>query len=127
MEQIIETKLREDFSDDDIQAFYKSFKEKLPEYEKINSDTVDTIFGFTSFEKFKSVILTYKRGLDAGEKPAQRDEKDALPLHEMVGKDKEHLLKIFDELNAEDTSDPTKKWKKTLEIKEKDGLGCLVQ
>ena len=47
LEEIIETKLREDFSDDNIQAFYKSFKANLAEYEKINSDTVDTIFGFT--------------------------------------------------------------------------------
>ena len=45
----------------------------------------------------------------------------------MVGKDKEHLLKIFSDLNNEDTSDPKNKWKKTLEIKEKDGLACLVQ
>lgn len=44
----------------------------------------------------------------------------------MVGKDKEHLLKIFDDLNNEDFSDPKLKWKKTLEIKEKDGLGVLV-
>ena len=44
----------------------------------------------------------------------------------MVGKDKEHLIKIFEELNSEDTSDPKNKWKKTLEIKESDGLSCLV-
>ena len=127
LEQIIETKLREDFSDDDINSFYKTFKDCLPEYEKINSETVETIFGFTDFEKFKQTILTYKRGLDAGAEPAKKDSKDTLPLHQMVGKDKEHLLKIFEDLNNEDTSDPKNKWKKTLEIKEKDGLKVLVQ
>ena len=64
LEQIIETKLRETFSDDDIKSFYKSFKDNLPEYEKINVETVDTIFGFTDFDKFKQTIVTYKRGLD---------------------------------------------------------------
>jgi len=127
LEQIIETKLREDFSDDDIKSFYKTFKDCLPDYEKINNETVDTIFGFTDFEKFKQTILTYKRGLDQGATPAKVDAKDSLPLHAMVGKDKEHLLKIFDDLNAEDTTDKKNGWKKTLEIKEKDGLKCLVQ
>ena len=81
LEQIIETKLREDFSDDDIKAFYGTFKANLADYEKINSDTVDTIFGFTDFNKFKEVILTYKRGLDAGETPAKKDPANTLPLH----------------------------------------------
>ena len=126
LEQIIETKLREAFSDDDIKGFYTTFKEKLPEYEKINSETVDTIFGFTDFDRFKQSMLTYKRGLDEGKEPAKKDKENTLPLHQLVGKDKEHLLKIFEDLNKEDTADPKNKWKKTLEIKEKDGLGCLV-
>lgn len=81
LEQIIETKLKESFSEDDINTFYKSFKDNLTHYESINSEVVDTIFGFTDFEKFKSVIITYKRGLGAGDAPAKKDVEDALPLH----------------------------------------------
>jgi len=35
---------------------------------------------------------------------------------------------MYNELAAEDTSDPTKKWRKTLEIIEKDGngIGCNI-
>lgn len=81
LEQIIETKLRETYAEDEINEFYKSFKDNLANYEKIDADVVNTIFGFTDFEKFKQTILVYKRGLDAGEKPAKKDAEDALPLH----------------------------------------------
>ena len=50
----------------------------------------------------------------------------ALPMQKMVGKSHEELIKLFEELNAEDTSDPKNKWKKTLQIIEKpgEGIGC---
>ena len=49
-------------------------------------------------------------------------------MQSLVGKSHEELLKLFEELNAENTADPTLKWKKTLEIIEKpgEGLGCHI-
>ena len=53
MEQIIEAKLKEKFTDEDIQEFYKTFKNNLDKYEKMDPETVDILFGFIDFEKFK--------------------------------------------------------------------------
>ena len=53
LENIIETKLKQTYSDQFISEFYQSFKENFSQYEKINNEVVDTIFGFTNFEKFK--------------------------------------------------------------------------
>lgn len=127
LEQIIEAKLKVKYSDDEIDAFYLTFKDNLKQYEQINSETVDTIFGFTNFDKFKNSLLVYKRGIDEGSLVANKEaEETALPLESMVDQDQESLLKIFNDLNSEDTSDPKSKWKKTLEIKETEGYGCLV-
>ena len=53
MEQIIEAKLKVNFSDDEVKAFYETFKDKLDSYEKIDAETVDILFGFVDFDKFK--------------------------------------------------------------------------
>lgn len=41
-------------------------------------------------------------------------EETALPMQSMIGKSHDDLIKLFEELNAEDTNDPKLKWKKTL-------------
>ena len=55
MEKIIEAKLKVDFSfsDSEVKAFYGTFKDKLDSYEKIDAETVETLFGFVDFDKFK--------------------------------------------------------------------------
>ena len=63
MEQIIEAKLKENFTEEDIQEFYKTFRENLEKYEKIDGETIDVLFGFIDFEKFKEKLITYKKGI----------------------------------------------------------------
>ena len=63
MEQIIEAKLKENFTEEDIQEFYKTFRENLDKYEKIDGETIDVLFGFIDFEKFKEKLITYKKGI----------------------------------------------------------------
>ena len=55
--------MKEKFTDEDIQEFYSTFKGNLEKYEKIDVETVDVLFGFIDFEKFKEKLVTYKKGI----------------------------------------------------------------
>ena len=46
LDKVIEVKLLETCSDEDLKAFYESFAKNLKNYETVNSDTVDTLFSF---------------------------------------------------------------------------------
>ena len=45
----------------DITEFYTGFKEKFKSYEGIHKVTVDTLFGFVDFLKFKESVLETKK------------------------------------------------------------------
>ena len=61
LEEIIAVKLKEKYSEEQIEAFYLSFKDNMKDYEKENALTVETIFGLIDFDKFKASILQYKK------------------------------------------------------------------
>jgi uncharacterized membrane protein len=65
MEDIIEAQLLERYGvdDDGLNAFMGSLenKEIIKKYEEINRDTVDTLFAFTDFEKFKKQMIDAKK------------------------------------------------------------------
>lgn len=44
----------------------------------------------------------------------------------MVGQGHEEIMKLFTDLDAEDINDKALKWKKTLEMPEKDGISCII-
>jgi len=71
LEEIIEAKLKDTYTEDQIQGFYLNFTENFKEYEKENDEVVDILFGFTDFVKFKSQILKFKNGV----KELSEDEK----------------------------------------------------
>lgn len=54
LEQVIDSKLFQNFAEPTVKAFYSDFANNFKEYEKINQDAVDTLFGFTDFNKFKT-------------------------------------------------------------------------
>lgn len=60
LEEIIAAKLKEKYSEQQVEGFYLSFKDNLKKYEAENTLSVETIFGLIDFEKFKSLILRYK-------------------------------------------------------------------
>lgn len=47
-------------SSDDIDEFYGSFVENMPRYEAEDPVTVNSLFSFIDFDKFKTSILQYK-------------------------------------------------------------------
>ena len=63
LDTMIDQELYKSYSNDQVKAFYDDFKANLAKYEAINSSAVDTLFGFTDFDKFKSSILQYKADL----------------------------------------------------------------
>jgi hypothetical protein len=64
LEQMIEANLLEKYGNDQIEAFYGTFKDNLKEYEKLNPEAVETLFSFVDFEKFKKNIMLSKNFLD---------------------------------------------------------------
>ena len=49
-------------TEQELEAFYLHFKDSYKTYEPINSDTVEVLFGFTDFTKFKEAVLKFKKG-----------------------------------------------------------------
>lgn len=61
LEEIIAAKLKEKYSEQQVEEFYLSFQDNLKKYEAENTLAVETIFGLIDFEKFKALILRYKK------------------------------------------------------------------
>ena len=53
LDSVVEANLKEKFTNDQIDAFYLSFKDNLQEYKRINPEVVNTLFSFIDFEAFK--------------------------------------------------------------------------
>jgi len=90
---------------------------------------VETLFGFQDFTAFKKKMLMYKRGMDDGTlKRGAVEDTENLPLKTLtdVGEDLEAQKKVFADLDAEDVNDKALKWKKTLDMPEKDGMMSTV-
>jgi hypothetical protein len=127
LDEIIEAKLVEKFSSEEIKAFYDSFIANYKDFEKINDQTVESLFEFKEFDLFKKKMLSYKRGMDDGTlKKAAQEDTDALPLQGMATADHDALKKIFNDLESENVADSAFKWKKTLDMEEIDGIKCTV-
>jgi hypothetical protein len=54
-------KLEVKFKSEDIDTFYETFVDNMPKYEIEDSITVNSLFSFIDFEKFKESILLYKK------------------------------------------------------------------
>lgn len=74
LEEVIEANLKQQYSDEQIETFYSTFKENMPEYSKVNPEVVETLFGFIDFEKFKKAILLSKNMSDQNFKKNERTE-----------------------------------------------------
>ena len=80
LERLIEHKLQQDYgySTDEIKKFVEDFKENKTQYESIDMDTVDLLFGYVDFKTFKKSMLSYVRGLK--DVKSTKDEMDAEKL-----------------------------------------------
>ena len=86
LDEIIEVKLLEKFSDEQVKHFYTTFPDNLKAYEQVNKETMDTLFAFQDFDSFKKKMLMYKRGMDDKTltAPSAEDDKGILPIKNLV-------------------------------------------
>ena len=61
METLIAANLKEEYTEEQVDAFYKDFSENIPKYEERDSLGVNCLFAFTDFSKFKEAILMFKK------------------------------------------------------------------
>lgn len=64
LENIIIVKLEVKFSSEDIDNFYATFGDNMAKYEAEDAVTVNSLFSFIDFNKFKESILLYKKDRD---------------------------------------------------------------
>ena len=64
LENIIVVKLEQKFQSDDVDNFYATFVENIAKYEAEDAVTVNSLFSFIDFNKFKESILLYKKDRD---------------------------------------------------------------
>jgi len=60
LDAMIDAKLKESYSEDELETFYLGFKDQIGQYEQINPEVVNTLFAFLDFDKFKKAILLFK-------------------------------------------------------------------
>ena len=106
LEQIIELNLRDRYTDLQIEAFYESFKDNMKEYEKVNLEAVDSLFGFIDFEKFKRSILLSKHKDNENFKKYERTDADLDKKNNI-----EETKKFMQNLLEEDLDDPELGWR----------------
>ena len=50
-------------SEEQVEGFYKTFKDNIEHYKTMNADVMDTLFGMVDFSHFKKSLLEYKKGV----------------------------------------------------------------
>ena len=107
LEQTIDTRLIESFTQEQIQSFYINFATNFQEYQKLDPDTVDVLYGFIDFNKFKQLVLQIKKG----EITVKVENNQELMVDQIGGE------KFFWDLYKEDVNDKSNGWTKKLDHK----------
>ena len=94
-----------------MEGFYLSFQDNLKKYEGENTLSVETIFGLIDFEKFKTLILRYKKDSES-----LKSEETATAGSALGSQDES----VFWKYDKEDPNDPASGWMKKAESKPKD-------
>ena len=103
LDTLIGVELKEEYSDQQIDAFYEDFKNNHQQYEGQNPDVVMTLLEFLDFQKFKAVILEFKRGVvDHNEQELEQEPE--------LQTDTADSVQLFWELYEEDPDDPQQGW-----------------
>jgi len=98
-----------------LESFYVGFKDNMPQYEKINPEVVDNLFGFLDFDKFKKAMLSFK---NQGNEDYAKDEYSTDDSDQKVDQTED----LWNEFIAEDVNDPSTGWRKSLERPLTDGV-----
>ena len=113
LEEIIAARLKEKYSEEQIEAFYLSFQDNLKKYEQENAISVETVFGLIDFDKFKSSILRYKK-----DSASLASEETATVATTLGGQDDS----VFYAYDKEDPNDPASGWVEKAKSSKKDDM-----
>ena len=72
LDELIDSRLRESFSEDQIESFYENYAKKQSVYKGKNKSVHETLFAFVDFTKFRDQMISYKK---ANSKMTSSDEK----------------------------------------------------
>ena len=122
LESVIDSRLIEKFMPSETEEFYKTFKDNLQTYEAINSDTLDTLYGFIDFDKFKDKMIKFKETADKDTKQGA----DVTTQNVGVSSLELNDASTIDELLKEDIKDKKVGWALKLDMKEKNGISCVM-
>lgn len=61
MEQLIEVKLTEKYTDTEVEQFYIAFEADYKRFEQEDQNSFEIIFSMIDFLKFKETMLRYKK------------------------------------------------------------------
>lgn len=115
MEDIIDAKLVERFSTEDIEAFYHEFRDNYMTYEAQDKETVDKLFELTDFVRFKDSMLIKKAAISQDSSAGGQSAKSSNDnLFSAVSDDKEEMEGFFWAMNSEDPDDSSTGWRKRL-------------
>ena len=122
IEQLIESQLKEKngYSDQDLDEFYKSLKEDgaIKRYQETNNDTLEILYGFIDFDKFKLQMLKAQKGVQ------DKDSKETVEEYkENVNAKHSFSFEDFKKIESEDLSTWTRKLN---EDKFTDGIKCTM-
>ena len=59
----LDSELQKKHSEQDLEDFYKTFKDNYAEYKEINYDAVEILKNSIDFETFKQTMLRFKKGV----------------------------------------------------------------
>lgn len=65
LETVLELKLQENFSEEQVKTFYEVFKSNFNHFRGQNSEACDTLIDFLEFSKFKATMLQMKDAIGA--------------------------------------------------------------
>ena len=109
LEQAIEVQLKQEYSEDQINAFYTDFSENFENYKSINEDAYEIMTASIDFKKFKDQMLKFKTGVKDEDKSDQK-------THNFIAMGVDRYL----ELAKEDFKDQSLGWSKVCEMSKPD-------
>ena len=114
-EDIIEAKLREKFSEDDVLAFYESLQEDIKVYEQKDKETVDFLYEMIDFDKFKAKMCNAKALNLMDRQLAAAKLQNTEMLKSRADFDIKVERALFDQRMAESVTSQEHGWKKRLD------------
>ena len=121
LDHMMESSLMDKFSKEEIDGFYSTFKDKIHVYKEVNSDVVETLWGFIDFSMFKKEILKYK--VDVLKSQSEKPE-DIVQTGSTSNSDKDESY-FWDNIKL-DLNDKSHGWVKKMDNPMKNGWSCVM-